>query len=366
MKIDNAVASLENVSGYIKKLKNEKTFNFKFTLNSDNKSFTKLSLGPSSYGLKIYLMLDLINELSPEEKNKWANYINSFQTSNNKFPENSFIDEDLIKYYEQNSLQDLFKDTAKKILNNFSENRYDTHQIKLKKAINAETKQAVSTLYDFGFKNEKPLPSSMDDHQLLKYLDSLNWNEPWSSGAQFASMCVFSETQNYGRSVLLYDYITGLLDQNTGTYHSKNSSVSSREKINGSMKVISGLKWINQPIHNPEKLIDFCLLNEPKDEGCDLVDYIYVLYNCLKESDYKKTEVLNILDKMLESLIKLQRNDGGFSYFKQKSQTHYYGVEVTAGLNQSDIHGTLLITWAIILILDILTNGDHKYKIIKP
>ena len=74
MKIDNAVASLENVSGYIKKLKDEKTFNFKFTLNFDNKSFTKLSLGPSSYGLKIYLMLDLINELSLEEKNKWANY----------------------------------------------------------------------------------------------------------------------------------------------------------------------------------------------------------------------------------------------------------------------------------------------------
>ena len=25
--------------------------------------------------------------------------------------------------------------------------------------------------------------------------------------------------------------------------------------------------------------------------------------------------------------------------FKQKSQTYYYMVEVTAGLNQSDIHG---------------------------
>ena len=263
-------------------------------------------------------------------------------------------------------MQDLFRDTAKKILNNFSENRYDTHQIKLKKAINAETKQAVSTLYDFGFKNEKPLPSSMDDHQLLKYLDSLNWNEPWSSGAQFASMCVFSETQNYGRSVLLYDYITGLLDQNTGTYHSKNSSVSSREKINGSMKVISGLKWINQPIHNPEKLIDFCLLNEPKDEGCDLVDIVYVLYRCSLQTTYKRDDVINYL-KDLISLIKHHSfEDGGFSYFINKSQTHYYGLKISNGPNLPDLHGTTLLVWALSMIFNTINPDESNWNVLKP
>ena len=37
------------------------------------------------------------------------------------------------------------------------------------------------------------------------------------------------------------------------------------------MKVLSGLDWINVNIHKPDKLIDFCLSNEPVSEGCDIV-----------------------------------------------------------------------------------------------
>ena len=52
------------------------------------------------------------------------------------------------------------------------------------------------------------------------------------------------------------------------------------EVINGAMKVITGLDWINHEIHYPEKLIDFCLNTKPQT-GCDLVDIVYVLYKCL-------------------------------------------------------------------------------------
>ena len=68
---------------------------------------------------------------------------------------------------------------------------------------------------------------------------------------------------------------------------------------------------------------------------------------------------------MLESLINYSVMMAAFLTLNKNRKLIIMGFEVTAGLNQSDIHGTLLITWAIILILDILTNGDHKYKIIK-
>ena len=55
-----------------------------------------------------------------------------------------------------------------------------------------------------------------------------------------------------------------------------------REIINGAMKVISGLDWLDARIHSPKKLIDFCLDNKPFLEGCDIVDYVYVLYKCSK------------------------------------------------------------------------------------
>ena len=33
---------------------------------------------------------------------------------------------------------------------------------------------------------------------------------------------------------------------------------------------------------------------------------------------------------------------GGYSYFQNKSQTHYYGVRITDGLDTPDIHATLV------------------------
>ena len=56
------------------------------------------------------------------------------------------------------------------------------------------------------------------------------------------------------------------------------------------MKVITGLDWLEVKIHNPNKLIDFCLANKPEFEGCDLVDYIYVLYKCSSQTNYKKNK----------------------------------------------------------------------------
>ena len=60
------------------------------------------------------------------------------------------------------------------------------------------------------------------------------------------------------------------------------------------MKVISGLDWLNKPIHQPEKIIEYCLKIKPSNEGCSLVDYVYVLYKCSKQVDYKKKMSKNI------------------------------------------------------------------------
>ena len=78
---------------------------------------------------------------------------------------------------------------------------------------------------------------------------------------------------------------------------------------------------------------------------------------------------------MIELLIRaLRKNeyivqlikDGGYSYFEDKSQTHYYGVKISKGLNDSDLHATLLCTWGNVMILDILGEVGETYKTIKP
>ena len=59
------------------------------------------------------------------------------------------------------------------------------------------------------------------------------------------------------------------------------------------MKVISGLDWIGQEIHYPEKLIETCLNSDINNEGCDVVDIIYVLYMCTNQLGYKDKKIIN-------------------------------------------------------------------------
>ena len=179
-------------------------------------------------------------------------------------------------------------------------------------------------------------------------------------------MCVFSETQGLNLKSELQSFIKKISDKETGSYF-KEHPKSNREVINGAMKVISGLDWLETEIHNPKKLIDFCLNNKPILEGCDVVDYVYVLYKCSNQENYRKKEIVLLFDQILNDIKKLYvADDGGFSYFIGKSQTHYYGVEITKGLNSADIHSTTLCIWALIMILDTLEMKNSKMNIIKP
>ena len=53
----------------------------------------------------------------------------------------------------------------------------------------------------------------------------------------------------------VYKYLDSLINRETGAYFS-GIIPNENEVINGAMKVITGLDWINKQIHEPEKLID--------------------------------------------------------------------------------------------------------------
>ena len=139
-----------------------------------------------------------------------------------------------------------------------------------------------------------------------------------------------------------------------------------QEIINGTMKIITGLDWINHQIHYPEKIIDQCLKFNINSEGCDIVDIVYVLYKCSLITDYKKKDIDNYFDIVLFEIMKQYlKGDKGFSYFIDKSQTHYYGLKITTGMNTADIHGTTLLLWAISMI-DNFKHGSNRFNILKP
>ena len=133
------------------------------------------------------------------------------------------------------------------------------------------------------------------------------------------------------------------------------------------MKVLTGLDWLEAKIHYPEKIIDFCLSSDISSKGCDMVDVVYVLYRCSKETNYKKKEVIDYLDNILKMIrVHYNPNDGGFSYFQKYNQTHYYDLKIADTQLRSDIHGTLLCVWAIVMIMDLSEKKFFDYNVLKP
>lgn len=330
------------------------------------KAGNELKLGFSCYGLKYYFMTGKWDELNSAYQMNWIDSINNFQTKNSKFPKNFYIDFKYLYYLNKFNLVQSTKNQVKSIFNLIGLKNYDLFEDFERKSVNAETKQAVSTLYQVNNKNKYLVENEfLNSNDLINYLNNLDWTRPWSSGAQFSSICVYAKTQNNYDIDVLKQFCDSIVDKNSGFYF-KGQPQSTREILNGAMKIISGLDWIDYEIHYPKKIIDLCLKNKPVFEGCDFVDFVYVLFKCVKQTNYKKIEVTELMKSILVDIDKLYfPEDGGYSYFQNKSQTHYYGVEITKGLKVPDIHATLLCNWANILILDTL-EVEHGFNILKP
>tara|TARA_B100000123_G_scaffold80489_1_gene57905 strand:- start:2202 stop:3305 length:1104 start_codon:yes stop_codon:yes gene_type:complete len=367
MNIDSDIKEIyKGIEHFLNNLKKpEEDFSFFPALKGLTNDGKKLSLGFSCYALKIYYMLGKTKNI--DNLVDWAVYINSFQRDEKGLPRNSYVDSHLKASYEEIDFISSSKESIKALLNFLSIKDFETRGNKFKKAINAETKQAISTLYEINHPNQKLIENEFGEFKNLElFLNNLNWNLPWDAGAQFSSFCVYSKTQNFNINSDLINFISGKVDVETGSYFDTRPS-NPRQIINGAMKVITGLDWLGEEIHYPKNLIDFCLDNKPVQEGCDIVDFVYTLYMCSKQTDYKKKEINDLFLDITKDIFSLYfKEEGGFSYFQDKSQSHYYGIKITDSLKTPDLHGTLLCLWAINMILDNIERLEDDKQIIKP
>jgi hypothetical protein len=327
-----------------------------------------LSLGFSCYSLKINYMIGEWEKLDKIKQKDWISYINSFQSNFNGFPRNSYVDGGYIKNINKKNVLLVSKNIVKSSLNKLKIKEFETPNDRILNSIRAESKQAIATLYQVGGKNLNPyldFPSS--DEGILDFLNNLDWTHPWHAGAQYAGLCVFTKTQEFENKHvdILRSYADKLVDKDTGAYFA-GPQPNNTELINGTMKMLTGFDWLDINIHYPEKLIDMCLSIIPQSEGCDIVDIIYVLYQSSKSTDYRKSEILKYLENLVE-LINMHsfEHTGGFSYYINKSQTSYYGVKFSKGLNTPDLHGTTLLIWALSMI-KFLIDENSEWNTLKP
>ncbi len=359
----------DDLNTYLNSLKIEE-FDYLPALKGVTKIGKDLSLGFNCFVIKCLYILDEWNDLSDEAQSNWVNFINSFQIQNQKFPQNSYIDENYLKSYSKLFTRHNAKFQLKHVMNSLGSN-YETKDIYLTKSIRAETKQAISTLNQINYQNKLQyldFPKSLDEINL--FLSELNWQKPWSAGAQFASLCVFTETQLNGKQNriskdALIKFVDSLVNKEDGFYYFGDTP-SVQEVVNGTMKIITGLDWINYNVHYPKKIIDLCLDFNINSEGCDIVDIVYVLYKCSLTSEYRKHDIDDYFNNVYIEIMKHYiKEEKGFSYFIDKSQTNYYGLKITQGLKTADIHGTTLLLWAISMIEN-FKNESNLFQTLKP
>lgn len=352
---------------YIESLRLDKSFNFLPTKKGSTKYGKKINMGYNCYAIKLFKITNNWDKLEQDKKIEWVNYLLSYQNHDGDIYKNYFIDSEVTNYFSNSFSVFALKNNLKSTLNNLANKNYELIENHVFKTINADNKQVISTLKEVNSDIlKKPTINLNNFDNIEDYLSSYNWKKPWDAGAQFSSLSVYSETFNLSLDERLYNFISNKLDRDTGSYFDGKPE-NSRQIINGAMKVISGLDWLNREIHLPDRLIDFCLGNKPKFEGCDLVDYVYVLYKCSSQTTYRKKEINNALLEVLDYLKLLyHEEEKGFSYFINKSQTHYYGIKISSGKNFADIHGTILSNWAIVMILESLEQNIFNYKTIKP
>jgi hypothetical protein len=352
---------------YFESLRIDKSFNFLPTTTGSTHIGRKINMGYNCYAIKLYKITNNWQKIGNENRNEWINFLLDYQNSSEGAYKNYFIDSEVTKYFNNPfstySLKNYLKTGLSKLPNRY----FEPKQNHIFKTINADNKQVISTLKEVKVDIlETPNLNFNGFDNAEDYLNSYNWNEPWDAGAQFSSLSVYSEIFESDLNQILYEFISIKLDTETGSYF-QGKPENSRQIINGAMKVISGLDWLNRDIHLPEKLIDFCLNNKPEFEGCDLVDYVYVLYKCSLQSTHRRKEIRNAMLEVLDYLKLLYHpEEKGFSYFINKSQQYYYGINISSGKDCADIHGTILSVWAIVMILETLEENIYKYRTIKP
>jgi hypothetical protein len=199
-----------------------------------------------------------------------------------------------------------------------------------------------------------------DDNDLYFMKDYL-WDNPWSAGAQLSHYLYYLnhniELSNNEEQKKSYQQKIDKVLQQLKKYQKidgwYNRKPQDHVRINGIMKVFTGLDAINYDYSNITEIIktiiDDMLLKNPEAGGCNIYDYVYVLSKS-KDINYRLDECKEKLLKVYDLILSYQHEDGGFSYNRNSTTQVMYSKKITDGGCRGGIHGTTLMCMALTLI----------------
>ena len=107
-----------------------------------------------------------------------------------------------------------------------------TQKVFMKESLSTQKQsKQLQLFFKSAVKFEKVEPE-FKKYELINYLNNLDWSQPWDSGAQFSSICVYSATQDSYDPNILTEFVDNLVDVESGFYF-KNKPADTRQLFNG-------------------------------------------------------------------------------------------------------------------------------------
>lgn len=338
----------KNVPLFLKKMKGENLHGFyRYSLSGDiYDETTSWGLANAVFFLKIIYTLN-IEKKYKIEINEAIKFIKKFQKK-----DGSCCDPLITNITKLNRIKKTIKTFNIKKLSNTD-------------VIRAETRQTISALQMFNKSLDyqfKYIPTN--EKSINRYLRKLDWKKPWNAASHLSHLLFFLNYSKISNKANLINYSIDWINKiqrKDGFWYNGNPPI--QQKINGAMKVFTGLRAVNKiNINNSKKIIDNILNTINNNNACDNFNIVYVLKNCNKinTSQYKYKEIKNFMINRLAIYKKYYYPKiGGFSFLPNKSNTYYYGAKITKGLNEPDIHGTSMFLYGIAMIAQTLKINDE-------
>jgi len=336
--------------GFLNKIHNK--YFYQYSLSGDlYSSSIKWGLGNAVFAAKIFYLL---GDMDTDRSEKIAKFIKSFQN------DQGYIHDPLVEQ----------KSKLRRYVNAFRSKNFAN--IFNEQTRRAETRQSFAALICLNDKPHIPfLKIPYTKNQITKYIEKLNWSQPWGACSHISHLLFFFKQNNALFNIhqdntdnlikYVIDTVNDKYRQNDGSWYPPSITLPHYEKVNAAMKMMTAFDAVNWYDFDKEReLIDLCLLAINEGHACNHFNVICVLYHCTRKTDYRKNDIYNYCIRQLEFFKEYYWPEtGGFSFLKGHANRNYYGAILTKGFEEPDIHGTILFLWGITLISKILNINDY-------
>jgi hypothetical protein len=302
----------KDANRFLESMRTDQSFLFRFS--ADNKP----NLIGSALAVMLTALLGLNESLTEQEKNDWADYLNSFQRKDGFFEDEDISDENRVSGYTK------------------------------ERALFHRTRHVLFALATLGYKPKNDflfLEDKMKPGAMKKWMDELDLSDFWDASNKIMDLALFlsyealaNESSDAKRAL---DVLIDICDENTDakTGYQDAGKSERRNAMAGAMHIYPVyFMWRREPKY-PERVLETTLslqqsdgffAYETKTCGEDCLDYdavnIIVNFSFIHNGYDKK--IKKSLTRLLDAIESCKNSDGGFCCHR-RDENYRFGTFTT-------------------------------------